>query len=268
MSRRESLTRAALGAHPEALSASVSLATPLTMNRLVGRDRAAGVLRELAEAFSIAQPDFVLEGEERDVVTFAGSVDGHQVGLLVLLTPGDEGTYEAVDAYARPWPFVALAREKMVPVDQVLAEDIDVSTPYLPTGPADGYLSPPAASPQLAADVVFHSPVLTEIVSGRDRVAAVLQAVEQVGGEPSYRIFTQAGDHVIVAYDLHVHGHTFQVAAVFRFNGDAEIEDMRIYSRPWPVTAMFRGEIYKLLRENYGPEFWQGENPLVALGEA
>ena len=27
---------------------------------------------------------------------------------------------------------------------------------------------------------------------------------------------------------------------------------MRIYSRPWPVTAIFRGEIYKLLRENYG----------------
>jgi hypothetical protein len=70
----------------------------------------------------------------------------------------------------------------MAPVDRVLAEDIDVSTPYLPTGPADGYLSPPAASPQLAADVVFHSPVLT-------------------------------------------------------------------------------------LRENYGPEFWQGENPLIALGE-
>jgi hypothetical protein len=255
MSRRESLTRAALGADPEALSASVSLATPLTMNRLVGRDRAAGVLRELAEAFSIVQPDFVLEGEERDVVTFAGSVDGHQVGLLVILTPGGGGTYEAVDAYARPWPFVALA------------EDIDVSTPYVPTGPADGYLSLPAASPQLAADVVFHSPVLTETVSGRDRVAAVLHAVEQAGGEPRYRIFTQAGEHVIAAYDLRVHGHTFQIAALFRFNSDAEIEDMRIYSRPWPVTAMFRGEIYKLLRENYGPEFWQGENPLVALGE-
>lgn len=265
---RETLTRAALGAHPEALSASVSLATPLTMSRLVGRDRAAGVLRELAEAFSTAQPDFVLEGEERDVVTFAGSVDGHPVGLLEILTPGHEGTYEAIDAYARPWPFVALAREKLLPADQVIAEDIDVSAPYRPTGPADGYMTPPGALPQLAADVEFHSPVLTETVSGRDRVGAVLQAVEQVGGEPSYRIFTQAADHAIVAYDMHVHGHTFQVAVVFRFNADAQIEDMRIYSRPWPVAAMFRGEIYKLLRENYGPEFWQGENPLTALGEA
>ncbi|WP_033825520.1 hypothetical protein [Kitasatospora sp. MBT63] len=264
---RESLARAALGAHPEALSASVSLATPLTMNRLVGRDRAAAFLRELAEAFSIAQPEFVLEGEERHVVTFAGSVDGHPVGLLVVLTPGPEGTYQAVDAYARPWPFVALARDKMVPVDQVLAEDIDVSTPYVPSGPADGYLDLPAAAPRLATDVAFHSPVLTATVSGRDRVAAVLQAVEQVGGEPGYRIFTQAGEHVVAAYDLHVHGHTWQVAAVFRFNGDAEIEDMLIYSRPWPVTAFFRGEIFKLLRPNYGPEFWQGENPLTALGE-
>jgi hypothetical protein len=171
-----------------------------------------------------------------------------------------------VDAYARPWPFVALAREKLVPEDRVVAEDIDLSTPYVPTGPTDGYISLPAASPRLAADVEFHSPVLTATVSGRDRVAAVLQAVEKVGGEPAYRIFTQAGDRAIVAYDLHVHGHIWQVGAVFRFNGEAEIEDMQIYSRPWPLTAIFRGEIYKFLREDYGPEFWQGENPLVAPG--
>jgi hypothetical protein len=42
---------------------------------------------------------------------------------------------------------------------------------------------------------------------------------------------------------------------------------MRIYSRPWPVTALFRGEVYKLLRATLGPSFWRGQPPLVALGE-
>jgi hypothetical protein len=172
-----------------------------------------------------------------------------------------------VDAYARPWPFVAFAREKLLPTDEVFAEDIDVSTPWVPDGPTDGYLDPQPAGHRLAADVAFHSPVLTETASGRDLVSTVLRAVEKVAGEPSYRIFTPAGDAVLVVYDTHVHGHYWQLAAVFRLNADAEIEDMRIYSRPWPVTAFFRGEVYKLLREDLGPQFWQGQNPLIALGE-
>lgn len=71
----------------------------------------------------------------------------------------------------------------------------------------------------------------------------------------------------MIAYDLRVHGHDWQVALMCRFNGNAEIEEMRIYSRPWPVTALFRGEIYMLIRQDYGAEYWQGENPLIAIGE-
>ncbi len=64
-----------------------------------------------------------------------------------------------------------------------------------------------------------------------------------------------------------MHGHVLQIAAVLTLNQAGQIADMRIYSRPWPVTALFRGEVYKLLRGTLGGEFWQGQPPLAALGE-
>jgi hypothetical protein len=108
---------------------------------------------------------------------------------------------------------------------------------------------------------------MTATASGRDLVEYVLQAVQEVAGDPDYRILSPTEGALFVAYDAHVHGHRWQVAAVFGLNSDAEINDMRIYSRPWPVTAFFRGEIYKLLRGTLGPNYWQGESPLLSLGE-
>jgi hypothetical protein len=59
-----------------------------------------------------------------------------------------------------------------------------------------------------------------------------------------------------------------EVLSYFGLNSGGEINDMRIYSRPWPVTALFRGEVFKLLRGVLGPKFWQGQHPLVAPGDA
>lgn len=47
---RDDVAKAVLGQLPAALAETVSLATPLTMSRIEGRDEAAAVLRELAES--------------------------------------------------------------------------------------------------------------------------------------------------------------------------------------------------------------------------
>ncbi|HWN60361.1 MAG TPA: hypothetical protein VNO25_06795, partial [Streptosporangiaceae bacterium] len=130
------------------------------------------------------------------------------------------------------------------------------------------YLQTAPSPSGLALDVAFHSPVLTATATGRDLVAIILKAVEETYGSPRYHWVSPVGDGSLVAlYDGSVHGHVFQIAAVFTLNQDAQIADMRIYSRPWPVTALFRGEVYKLLRSTLGEEFWQGQPPLLALGE-
>jgi len=265
---QDTIAEAALGRRTEALDESVSLATPLTMGRLAGRGHAAPVMRQIAEAFDVGPAEFVAQTANRDVVTFVGHADGHQIGLFALLTRGDAGTYSAVDLYARPWPFVAIARQKLAAENGLFRDDVDLSTPYVPSGPNASYLETRPELPGLALDVAFHSPVLTATATGRDLVAIVLKAVEETYGSPRYHWVSPAGSSSLVAvYDGVVHGHVFQIAAVFGLSQAGEIADMRIYSRPWPVTALFRGEVYKLLRGTLGDEFWQGEPPLVALGE-
>jgi hypothetical protein len=255
------------GEAPMALTEDVSLATPLTLARVSGREAVSKLLSQMAAAFVIHEPEYVSEGDDRTVVTFVGKGQGHEVGLLAILTPDGKGLYEAVDLYARPWPFVAFVQEKLADESDVIRDDIELGLPYIPSGPTDRYLEGPAPSLTLSADVEFHSPVLTATATGAELVGQVLQAVAEVSGEPKYRIVDVHGETIIAFYDSHVHGHIWQIAGVLRANEQGEITDMRMYSRPWPVTALFRGEAYKLLRDVLNEEFWQGAPPLAALGE-
>jgi hypothetical protein len=263
----DAIADVAVGQRPGMLAESVTLATPLTVSRLDGRDRVATVLRQIATAFGVGAPEFVAQDAGHDVVTFTGTADGHEIGVLAVLNRADSGGYGAVDLYARPWPYVAIVRARLAAGDDLFRDDVDLSSPYAPSGPGARYLDSAPVLPGLALDVAFHSPVLTCTASGRDLVAVVLKAVEETYGPPRYHWAFQAGDSLVALYDGSVHGHAFQVAAVITLNKAGEIADMRIYSRPWPVTALFRGEVYKLLRGTLGPEFWQGPAPLAALGE-
>jgi hypothetical protein len=254
------------GEAPMALTEDVSLATPLTLGRVTGREAVVQLLAEMAAAFGIEDAEFVAEGDDRTVVTFIGQGQGQQVGVLGVLTTNGAGSFKAVDLYARPWPFVAYVREKLATESELVRTDVDLSSPYLSSGPTDGYLDGPAPSLTLAADVQFHSPVLTATAVGRDLVGQVLQVVAEVSGEPKYRVVDVHGESIVALYDSHVHGHVWQIAGVLTANQQGEITDMRLYSRPWPITALFRGEAYKLLRNTLGDEFWQGEPPLAALG--
>ena len=256
---------AALGARPDAFEDEVSLATPLTLGRVVGRDRAVAVIRQLVDAFGVGTAEYVAEDDDRTIVTFVGPGQGRDVGLMVVLTPGEDGRYRAVDMYARPYPFVALVREKLAVNDELFRDDIDLSRPYEPSGPTEGFLAEPPHLPDRSAGVAFHSPVLTDTATGGDVVKVILGAVEEVSGPAHFRYAKRFGNSIAVLYDARVHGHAWQLGAVFGLSEAGEINDMRIYSRPWPISGLFRAEVYKLLRDTLGPEFWQGESPSVAL---
>ena len=75
--------------------------------------RPVAVLRELAESLGIGKPEFIADDDERAFITFVGTGQGREVGLFAVLTRGSEGTYSAVDLYARPWPFVKLVRDHL-----------------------------------------------------------------------------------------------------------------------------------------------------------
>jgi hypothetical protein len=253
------------GEAPMALSEGVSLATPLTLGRVIGREAVANLLSRMAAAFGIDEPEYIAQGNDRTIATFVGKGQGHEIGLLAVLSADGKGSYKAIDLYARPWPFVAFVREKLATESELIRDDVVLDSPYVPSGPTDGYLDGPAPSLSLSEDVEFHSPVLTATATGKKLVGQVLQVVGEVSGEPKYRLVEVYGETIVALYDSHVHGHVWQIAGVLSANQDGEITDMRMYSRPWPITALFRGEAYKLLRDALGAEFWEGESPLAAL---
>jgi hypothetical protein len=163
---------------------------------------------------------------------------------------------------------VKLVHDHLAAADGRFRDDVDLSRPHVPAGPPGGFRTEPPGLPGRSAHVAFHSPVLTDTVTGGDAVNAVLKVVEEVSGSPRFRVVSRFGDAFVVLYDAAVHGHVWQLGAVFGLDDAGQIADMRIYSRPWPVSALFRGEAYKLLGARLGPRYWQGENPLIALGQA
>lgn len=234
----DDVVKAVLGQLPAALSEDVSLATPLTTSRIQGRD---GVVRSCASWLTpsgSARPNSSLPTASETSSPSSAAAKGHEVGLFAVLTRGAPDTYAAVDLYARPWPFVKLVRDHLAACDERFRDDTDLSVPCAPGGPPGGFLAEqPAGLPELSADVAFHSPVLTDTATGSELVGFILNAVGEISGAPRFRIVSCFGPGFVMVYDATVHGHTWQLAGVCSLAGSGKIDDMRIYSRPWPVSA-------------------------------
>lgn len=161
---------------------------------------------------------------------------------------------------------MALVRERIAAIEPDLTDPDLGSAPYVPEGPGTGWIEPPPVPP-LAENVAFHSPVLTATATGKHVNERILTAASQVYGEQKFRAVLQVdGQNAIAAvFDGVVNGNVLQLVAIFGLNDNGEISDIRIFSRPWPVTAYFREKMYDLLQDILGPEYWQGPSPSTPL---
>ena len=120
------IAEAALGRRTEALDESASLATPLTMGRLAGRDQSALVMRQIAEAFdvgperSVSRPMFLgglRRAGQRGGRTHKGGVGRYSCPPMSVrqleLAPGGGGCWVLAPAAFYP-----------VPGDESLARDL------------------------------------------------------------------------------------------------------------------------------------------------
>jgi hypothetical protein len=80
-----------------------SLATPLTLPRITGRDAVAAALGAYADVTGATDADLRLKREELDGAVFMTSVDGHTAQVVALVTRDARGLIAAVDMYRRPW---------------------------------------------------------------------------------------------------------------------------------------------------------------------
>jgi hypothetical protein len=258
----EELADTLMGRSPGALAEAVSFATPLVLQRIEGRDRVAAALAAYATTYDRNDFDLSVQGERLSGGAFSATIDGKIAQVLLVAERDESGEVSRIDGYGRPWPFMALLRDRLAGRDAALADPSLGSTPYVPEGPGTGWIDPPPVPP-LAEEVEFHSPILTATATGREINERILAAAAQTYGEASYRTILQVTGKpaIAVLYDETVEGNAIQVAAVFTLNEREEVADIRIFSRPWPVTALFRSQMFELLSDVLGPEYWQGPDP-------
>jgi hypothetical protein len=258
----DELAEILMGASPDALAESVSFATPLVLERLEGRDRVAAALAAYADGYDRPAFDLRVQGEQLSGGAFSRTIDGNTAQVLLVAERDDAGLVNRIDGYGRPWPFMALLRERLARSDPSLANAALGADGYVAHGPGSGSIEAPPVPP-LADDVAFHSPILTATATGRAINERILAAAAEVYGEASYRAILQVSEQpaIAVLYDGAIDQRTLQVAAVFTLNEREQVADIRIFSRPWPVTAYFRARMFELLADALGPEYWQGPDP-------
>ncbi|MFD3441664.1 hypothetical protein ACFWU3_29650 [Streptomyces sp. NPDC058685] len=260
------LPDALLGQTPSALAEEVSLAMPLKALRISGRDAVSAALGTYRDLLAAPEATVRLKGDALDAVVYSGSIDGRSAEIAALASRDAAGLVSTIDLYGRPWPFMALLREAMAKVAPDLA-DADLGTgPYVPEGPTPTWVDHPAVPP-LADDVILYSPILSEEPSGKAVVGPVLKAAAQSFTDLKVRAVLQpegrSGFAVVI--DELVDGHVQQLIEIFTLNDEDEVGEIRIFTRPWGVTAHFRKNMYVLLKDLLGPEFWEGPDPQEPL---
>jgi hypothetical protein len=264
----DSLRQALLGKDASALRPDVSFAPPLTLARIEGRTAVVEALDAYGRALGASDPDLYLRDEQLEALIFSGTIEGHTAQVMAVVARDEDGLISKIDMYGRPWPFMALVRQRLEGMRPSLSDATIGDEIYIPSGPGAGYIDAPPVPP-LAADVAFHSPLLTAVATGKEINERILGAASEIYGEQKFRAVLEADGRPAIAaiFDGIVDGNTLQLVAMFGFNDRSEINEIRIFSRPWPITARFRTEMYELLKDALGPEFWQGPDPRKSLAE-
>jgi hypothetical protein len=261
------LIAALLGHNPRALRENVSLATPLTSSRIAGRDAVVAALRVYADMFGATDADLRLKGEALDGATFSTTVDGHTAQIAALMTRDAEGLIATIHIYGRPWPYMALVRERLAEIDPSLA-NVEIGASLL-EGPGTSWTDPPTIPP-LADDVTLFSPVLTGEPTGKTVIARILEAAAQTFRDPKFRavlqVEGQAGFAAVM--DEIVEDNVLQLIEIFTLNTHGEVAEIRIFTRPWAVTAHLRQGIHDHLDGLLGPEFWGNPQHSARAAEA
>lgn len=98
----------------------------------------------------------------------------------------------------------------------------------------DGGGDAEALRDMLAADAVFHSPVVHTPQEGRDKVFAYLHAASHVLGGDDFRYEREIidGDQAMLEFATTLDGIHINGVDIIRWNGDGKISDFKVMVRP------------------------------------
>jgi hypothetical protein len=134
--------------------------------------------------------------------------------------------------------------------DQVMANSGDLLPPHaweLPAGtdlsipaPGDGEKLDPKFPFQIAADISFHSPILSKPLVGAELVTRVVGHTSAVYGERKYGPKIQNGRRIMSFWQGAVSGYPIEVANEIGLNEKFEVDSMVMSMQPWPAVKLFR----------------------------
>jgi len=258
----DQLNAALSGQSQAALAEDVSLATPLAAPRIVGRAAVAAALGTYQKALAAPEATLRLKGHDVDGIVYSAGPDGRTTEIAALARYDAAGLIATIDVYGRPWPFMAALREVIAELDPALADPGLGAGLYAPDGPTPAWVAHPTVPP-LAQDIVLYSPILSEEPTGKDVVGPVLKAAAQSFTDLKVRavLDVEGRSAFAVVIDEYVDRHVQQLVEIFTLDDEGEVAEIRIFTRPWLVTAHFRKRMYTLLKDTLGPEYWEGPDP-------
>ena len=108
-------------------------------------------------------------------------------------------------------------------------------------------------------DVVLKAPMLTTPVVGVTKVLEVISHAAKVAGPIRYTVEVSDTKQTVLLWNGKVEGHTLEAATILVDGEDGLIREVRVLTRPWPITKLFRDQMYKELSGKIPQDYWELE---------
>jgi hypothetical protein len=212
---------------------------------------AGEVLNIIGHAARLAGPiAYTLEvRDSRQTLLFwKGNAGGFMLEAVTILVDGEDGLIREVRVLMRPWPIVTIFRDAMY---KALSAAIPADYWELQPKPvADGTprkFTPIALKPiALSSDMVLHSPMLAQSVSGKAEVEAAVGLAHQIQSPSSYTSIIATPDWIIELFDCDADGHLMEGIWLQKLNAQGQIHDLTVFLRPYPAVTVLRNRTREL----------------------
>jgi len=112
-------------------------------------------------------------------------------------------------------------------------------------------------------DVVLWAPMLTKPVVGVTQVLDVVSHAAKIAGPIRYTLEVNDTKQTVLLWNGTVEGHTLEAATRLVDGGDGLIREVRVLMRPWPITKIFRDQMFKELSNKLPQDYWElGPKPV------
>lgn len=116
--------------------------------------------------------------------------------------------------------------------------------------------SPEQFAALFAADVSFHTPILTKPVRGKAMVLPVLAYAVTLTGKPRYTLEIRADRQTVLLWNGTVEGYALQAATVLTDDAAGQIGDITILMRPYPLVTRFQQAMYQHFASSIPADYW------------